>query len=401
MQTSLSVPARTTTPPQRGGWRGLEVILLYITFTLGGFAITGIGSILLPLQPELGVDRSVVALYPTLFAAGPLTIGLVGLRLVRRLGQRGTLGAAYVLTLIGAALLGLPFLIPSGLGAFILGLAGAMVNVVLPVRLAELHPARGASLLSEANGVASVVSILAPMAIGGALGAGLGWRAGYLIPIVAVAVALLIAWFAKVGVTDTADGAALAQPATSSGRIPGLFERWLDIPLAVSVEFAILYWSATALAEWHSVETATATAAGGSFIAGMAIMRLGGARLLDVRPPRHAVVGGAAVALIGFTAFWAGPDLWVSVVGLFVAGSGIALLFPASVTRLLRRAGAERQRASQYAILGSGLSVGLAPLALAALAGLVGVRWAYLMVPAILLLLLVKNLRPEGRMVSH
>lgn len=389
--------ARTRRRGWNGGWRGLEVVLLYVTFTVGGFAINGIGSILLPLQPELGVDRSVVAFYPTLFAAGPLTVGLVGVHVVRRLGQRGTLAAAYVLTMIGAAMLGIPVLVPSAIGAFVLGFAGALVNVVLPVRLAELHPSRGASLLSEANGIASVVSILAPSMIGAALGLGLGWRAGYLIPIVVASFALLMAWFTKLGVTDTVEDVTLAEPEdfTPGTRIPGLFERWLDLPLAISAEFAIIYWCATALTEWHNAETSIATAAGSAFLAGMALMRLGGARVLDVRPARQTVLACTSLALLGFALFWAGPALWVSILGLFLSGAGIALLYPASVTRLLRIAGSERQRASQYAILASGLSVALAPLLLAALAGVVGVRWAYLMVPALLLTLLLKNLRTK------
>ena len=49
-----------------------------------------------------------------------------------------------------------------------------------------------------------------------------------------------------------------------------------------------------------------------------------------------------------------------------------------------------------HSILASGLSVGLAPLLLAAIAGLVGMRWAYLMVPLLLVTLLLKNLRASA-----
>ncbi|HHW83383.1 MAG TPA: hypothetical protein GX743_06145, partial [Actinomycetales bacterium] len=54
----------------------------------------------------------------------------------------------------------------------------------------------------------------------------------------------------------------------------------------------------------------------------------------------------------------------------------------------------KRERAAQLGTLGIGGAVALAPLVLAVLADYVGIRWAYLVVPVLLGVLLVKNLRP-------
>nr|NLD41595.1 hypothetical protein [Actinomycetales bacterium] len=52
------------------------------------------------------------------------------------------------------------------------------------------------------------------------------------------------------------------------------------------------------------------------------------------------------------------------------------------------------ERASQMGAFGVGSAVALAPLLLAFIADGVGIRFAYLVVPVFLVILLLKNLRP-------
>ena len=74
--------------------RGKLTWLLFGVGACFSYLLTGIGSILAPLQDELGVSRSEVALLPTLFAAALVAVGLVGGRIVvGSVAQRSLRGA--------------------------------------------------------------------------------------------------------------------------------------------------------------------------------------------------------------------------------------------------------------------------------------------------------------------
>ncbi len=99
------------------------------------------------------------------------------------------------------------------------------------------------------------------------------------------------------------------------------------------------------------------------------------------------------IALVGFAGFWAIPNLWASAAGLLIAGLGVAVMFPASISRLIAADPTNRERSSQLGALGVGLAIALAPVVLAFLGDLVGMRVAYLAVPLMLVIVLLKNFR--------
>ena len=74
--------------------------------------------------------------------------------------------------------------------------------------------------------------------------------------------------------------------------------------------------------------------------------------------------------------------------GLLVTGMGIALLYPVTVSRVVAAWPDRPDAASARAALASGLAIGGAPLLLATMAEFVGLRAAYLLVPALLGMLL-------------
>ncbi|MDO5495072.1 MAG: MFS transporter [bacterium] len=377
----------------RAGWRGTETILLYVMYLIGSWGINGIGAVLLPLQTELDVARADVALYPTLYSSGLVAVGLAGGSLVRRIGSHRSLVLAMVLTLVGIGLMAVPSQVVIGLGAFVFGVGGAFVTLVMPVRAGALHGARAGRVMTEANGVGSAGAIVAPLVVAAALALSLGWRVGYVVPIAVGAAAVLVALARPSSHSPTPRE---ALPADAEARLPlrALLGRWADIPLCVGAEFSLVFWAAAAWSEWHALSASGAAISVAVFLSGLALGRFAGSPLMDRHPPRHIVLAGAGVALVGFALFWSLPVVWGSAAGLFIAGMGIALLFPASLTRLIRIDPSDRERASQLSVLGLGAAVALAPLVLAVVADWVGIRWAYLMVPAFLVVLVAKNLRP-------
>jgi len=105
----------------------------------------------------------------------------------------------------------------------------------------------------------------------------------------------------------------------------------------------------------------------------------------------------AAVALAGFAVFWTAPGIALAAAGLVVMGTGVALLYPLSLARVVAAWPDRPDGAAARAGLASGVAIGVSPLVLAALADLVGLRTAYVLVPCILVALIVRSRWAYGR----
>ncbi|MCO6007454.1 MFS transporter [Actinoallomurus purpureus] len=367
--------------------RGTSTWVLYTVLSCLGFLLNGMGAVLAPLQKDLGVDRAQVAFYPTLFAAGLLLIGLVGAPLVSRVGRAVTLRASIAGMIGGGLLLATPTRFLTLVGALLLGIGGALLIQLIPALLGALHPHAPAAAVGEANGLASAASVLAPLAVAGALAAGLGWRAGYLVaPLVLLAVVALLAW--HVPMPDASE----PHDDTPTGSRAALIGPWIEVVLAVSVEFCMVFWAASAVGDWHHASAGLAPAIASLFLVGMAAGR-SFAVPVTRRVPGHRtlLLICIAVAAGGFALFWAAPTLPLAGVGLAVAGLGVALLYPTTVSRTVAAWPHAPDKAAARAAMASGVAIGGAPFLLARLSDTVSLRTAYLIVPALLIALAVRS----------
>lgn len=358
--------------------------LLYAVLACLGFMLNGLGAVLAPLQADLQVSRAQVAFYPSLFAAGLLAVGVVGGALVARAGRPVALQAALAAMLLGGSLLAVPARPITLTGAVLLGAGAALLIQLVPALLAGLHPQAVTSAVGEANAASSVAAMLASLTVAATLAGGLGWRLGYLaLPLAALAVLLL-------GARRTALPAAPdLQPGSPTGdRVAApILGPWTDVLLAVSVEFCMVFWAPSALADWHQATADQAPAVAALFLVGMAGGRALAAPITRRLPTARAVlVAGSGLAAAGFAGFWAAPTLALAGVGLLLAGLGVALLYPATVSRAVAAWPHAPDRAAARAALASGLAIGGAPYLLAQLADATGgLRPAYLLVPVLLL----------------
>jgi len=362
---------------------------LYWLLGLVGFLLNGLGAALGSLKDQLHVDRSQVAFYPTLFAAGLLCIGVIGARLVGVVG-RVTLGRVS-LGLIGAGAL----LLCSGwrpatmVGAALLGLGSATVVQLVSAGLADQHGARAPAALGEANALSSAASVAGPLAVAAGIVVLGDWRLGYLV-LPLVAIVLLAPRIQAPPRTD--HPADLHERRAAAGLPPGpMLGRWITLLLSISVEFCMVFWVADALDAWHGASAALGAASTGLFVAGMAAGRTGSQRLIGDRHPLRVTSASAAVALAGFALFWTAPGIGLAAAGLVVMGTGVALLYPLSLARVVAAWPDRPDGAAARAGLASGVAIGVSPLVLAALADLVGLRTAYLLVPCILVGLIVRS----------
>jgi fucose permease len=366
--------------------RGYSTWLIYVMFSCMAFLLNGLGAVLAPLQRELGVTRGEVAFYPSLFAVGLLVVGLAGGPFVSRVGRTAALRLSLGGILLGGLLIAAPSRVATFLGALLLGLGAALLIQLVPAVLAAMQPHAPAAAIGEANGLASAASVLAPLAVAVALAASLGWRTGYLVlPLVALGILTFPVW--RLALED-APSSITSSPA---GTAAPMLARWVDVLVSVSVEFCIIFWAASAVIAWDRASPSQAPALASLFLVGMATARALSTRIIRRVPePRVLVLACTAVAAAGFALFWAASTLAFAGAGLLLAGLGVALLYPTTVSRVLAAWPQATDRAAARAALASGIAIGGAPFLLAQLSDAIGLRSAFLIVPALLAVLAVR-----------
>jgi len=367
--------------------RGHATWLLYGVFGCMAFMLNGLGAVLAPLQRELHVSRGEVAFYPSLFAVGLLVVGLAGGPFVIRVGRARALRLAIVAVVLGGLLIAAPVRVATLLGALLLGLGAALLIQLVPAVLASVHPRAPAAAIGEANALASAASVFAPLAVSGALAAGLGWRTGYLVaPLVALTVIAFPVWRLAL------PNAPSSTKDSPSGPAAPMLGRWVDLLVAVSVEFCMIFWAASAFIAWYHASPSQAPALASLFLVGMATARgLSAPIIRRIPEPRVLMLVCTAGAAAGFALFWAAPTLVFAAAGLLIAGLGVALLYPTTVSRVVAAWPHAPDRAAALAALGSGIAIGGAPFLLAQLSDAIGLRTAFLIVPALLVVLAVRG----------
>ena len=97
------------------------------------------------------------------------------------------------------------------------------------------------------------------------------------------------------------------------------------------------------------------------------------------------VARSLGVAGAGFFVYWLVPVALLAVLGLFVAGIGVANLYPLTVALALGAAPGQSTEAGARLTFASGTAILAAPLLLGALADAASIRLAYGVVPIFLL----------------
>ena len=366
----------------RGGTTWLSFLLL----SLFNFLLTSLGASTERLRQDLGLSRTLVGLHATLFAVGVILAGLAGNRMSRRFGRRVVVAAGAGGMAAGALLLaiGRTPAITIG-GAFVMGAAGSLMQVLIPALLADLHGRRSGAILAEANALSSFFAALAPSVVGVAVALGVGWRGALVLGSVALVVTSAAFWRAAPETVGPA-AVAMAPETLQERRLPGRYWGWwAGLVLAVCVEFSFVFWAADELRTSAAAAPALAAGAIGVFELALAVGRLIGARMLERFGYLALLRLGVVIAAAGFILFWSAGSIWPALAGLGVAGVGVSMFYPISLARAIAAGGARSNLASARATLGSGVAIGLGPFVFGLLADAGGVRAAYLLVPVLLL----------------
>jgi fucose permease len=377
--------------------RGRPTWLAYLLLAFYSYFLNSLGPITPFLKDELKLSYTVSGLHFTAFAAGILIVGLAGDASVRRMGRyRALWVGAFGISVSVAVLIAVRSVVFTIAAAFFMGLVGSLILVGIPSLLSDLHGEWRPVALSEANMIASLVAMAAPLAVGWAAHLPGGWR--WALGVVALAPFLAWPWAARTG-----PGRALplaVGAAAERRRLPWLYWLyWLALVLAVSVEFCMIFWSANYLETSVGMRRANAAQSVSLFLAGMVVGRLAGSRLVRRFPSHLVVIVSVSIAAAGFGIFWAFPRVVPALLGLFVAGLGVASMYPLIVSLAIGVA-EDSVHASARATLASGSAILVLPLVLGRLADAVGIRPAYgvvgvLLIGIFLIALFTRHGRPH------
>lgn len=355
--------------------------LAYLMLAYYAYLQAALGPLMPFLGAELNLNYTVRGYHLSGFAVGMILAGLTADRAARRFGRRAVFWGGGAGMGLGALMLALGGAVPVTVaGAFVMGFIGTYLLVMVQSTLSAHHGERRAIALTESNVVAVLFAALAPVLVGQGEQLGIGWRAALL------AVAAL--WLVMFGV-----GRNLPIPMGGGGEthdaqrapLPRLFWAYaLVVFLSVSIEWSVIFWGAEYLERIVGLERTLASTLMSVFLGAMFVGRALGSGLARRFAPGRLLLGAIAVVIVGFPLFWLGQLPALNVIGLFIAGLGVANMFPLTLSVASGIAPAQADTLSARISFSSGLAILVMPQLLGSAADQIGLWNAFAIIGALL-----------------
>lgn len=342
---------------------------------LYAYQINILGPILPFLRGELGLSYTVSSLHTSAFAIGMMIAGALGDRIARQFGRRQALWLGVLGLAVGSLLLisGWHPALTIG-GALLMGTVGTLVMVISNAVLADHYGPLAAVAFAESNVIGGIYTVSAPLLVGLASRTAFSWRAAL---VVAMVYMLLLYWryhrFALPASANTPVGGGKA-----AGQLPGRYWRyWTAIVALVAVEFCFISWAATFLEVNAALTREQAALILSLFFLAMVLGRWLGTIVVRWLAPRRLLLLTIVLCAGGFLLHWLAGTALLSVLGLFLAGLGVANHFPLALGLAVGTAPAQSDAASARVVIASGSAILTLPLLLGSLADWVGLWSAY------------------------
>lgn len=357
--------------------------LAYFALAFYAYFLNVLGPITPFLKDELNLSYTVSSLHFTAFAVGILLIGFTGHVPIQWMGRWRSLWVGMIGISLSAGLLlvGRNPVVTIG-ASFLMGWIGSLILAIVPAALADQHGEMRAVALSEANVISSLVASAAALMVGWSATLTGSWRMA--LGIVAFTPLLLFLILGRGAAPTTSTPA--KETTQPHQPLPLLFWiYWVALVLAVSVEFCMIFWSADYLENVLGMLKVSAAQSVSLFLAAMIVGRMAGSRLVQRFSTRSVVAISILIAGVGFLVFWRTNDVSPALSGLFLAGLGVANLYPLLLSLAIGAANGDTVQASARATLASGTAILALPLALGGFADAVGIRSAYSVVLVLLI----------------
>ena len=364
--------------------------LTWLAFGMLGFynyLLSGLGPLMPSLREELGLSYTTASLHFSAFAVGMILAGLVGDRLVRRYGRRTVFWTGATGLAAGAVALTIFHTLVLTVGSVLLmGGVGSLVLILIPAILADRHGENRAVAIVEANTLSAATGAMAGLLIGLGEQTAAGWRGALLLSLVIPL--FLVIRFGRVTLPAAHQTGARRDVTT---RLPlAYWAFWFAVVLTVGIEFSLIFWGADFLVT-AGLSTSAAATTVSLFLWGMVAGRIAGRQFARRMPTERLLLLALGISGAGFFVYWLAPVARVAVLGLFIAGIGVANLYPLIVALALGAAPGQSNEAGARLTFASGTAILAAPLLLGALADAAGIRLAYSVVPIFILGALVAS----------
>jgi fucose permease len=397
LSNNVHVPYKTkmnsSTPFVRDRFTWMAYFLLaYFAFTQAA-----LGPLMPFLRTEFKLNYTIAGLHLSAFALGMIVAGLTTDRLAQRWGRRAVFwggGFGMALGALGLILSNQPALTIASI--FGMGFLGALMLILIPSTLSDRHGQRRVIALTEANLGASISASLAPIVVGSFERLGIGWRSALFVAILAfVGLALC---FRRVSLPQ----AAMLRSQATAQTLPLVFwAYWFVICLGVSIEWCLIFWGADFLEKVVGLSQVNAAIMMSLFFGAMVLGRFAGSWLSRVVPSPTLLLLAIGITMVGFPLFWLARLIPLNLVGLFIAGLGVANMFPLTLSVALSVVPQQADVASARVSLGGGLAILLAPLVLGWTADQLNIQNAYGIVALLVVIVAIVAFWANRLAASH
>jgi fucose permease len=265
-----------------------------------------------------------------------------------------------------------------------MGLLGTLLLIAQQSSLAHHQSTARAVAFTEANIVASLCTMLAPLAVGVAVSSGVGWRVALLLPLPILAILFL-----RHG-REPVPEPIHQQSHAANQHLPRRFWAfWAVACLGVAGEWSVGFWGADYLHTVVGLPLELAVTTLSVFFVAILLGRIAGSRLARQFAPDRLLSGALALGIIGVTLLWQAPNATLSLIGLALSGLGIGNLYPLALAVAVESAPGQISAASVRMTLAGGVAIFSAPLLLGSWADRVGLQSAFALVPIFLILALI------------
>jgi predicted MFS family arabinose efflux permease len=363
-------------------------LVSYASLATWSWFVYGFGASLALLRDDQGTTAWLGGLHSTALAAG----GIIGALLTPRLNHRFGRGPVARGAAIGTALCILWYLwpgMPVGgtlTAIFVTCFFGNIVVVCINSFIATHQGAASPAAFTESTGLAALMGLLAPLGVGLAAATVLGWRAGLLVSVVAFACVEL--WRGRQLAVYGAAGQVLTRK--EAGALPS--RTWWALVAGMSyigAEFCLSLWGADLLRERAGLSPAAAAAGLSTVLGGLFVGRVFGVQIAERMSTERLLRLSLVAGFVAFAIAWLVTNPVAILVALFLTGVGLSLVWPLSMSRIIRAAEGSTDRASSLALAFTTTAIGLAPFVLGAVTGSLGVHVAFLIVPLLLVVTFV------------
>ena len=351
------------------------------------------------LQKNQGTSLTVAGLHGTALGISSILAGVVNARLAHRFGRDQASWIGILFFIVGASSLVLFTPVYATITSVLIAGIGVSITINNMVTTISHHYGNQSAkiAIAQSNAISAVgsiagtavVSLIAIYFAGGSQ-----WKFGLLFGIPFAAILYLY--------NRNLHGEHVPD---SSGHQRGKLSRaywwaWCALIASISVEFCTSFWAAALIKDRTGASAAIGTACVVAVTTGITLGRWYGGIILKKFSLDQQLLILYLTYLIGFAIYWLSHSLPLSIVALFIVGTGISMQFPLTTLRLIILSDNRPDQSQGVTSNGAGLAIALGPFLLAALADQIGISQAYLMVPMLIIIaaLIVKLVpTPEER----